>query len=337
MSCSLAVLLARQVSCDGVLANVPGGQTAAAALASASDGMSRYLAPDGPIQPALTAIGGLPVRGAELANKGITSISSGFNRGAQSLSRSAGQGGQIRMPGLQTLESSMPASFAQLGQTLQGAIRSKNNFIRGQAEAGVAAGERLRNMMQQGLQVRSSGGGMGGKHMAMSSAMSSMGDMMGHTQEAMMKGGQELKSQLQKSLSGHMDRMQSMQGMGSQVSQQVRGYGQTLTEGLQGAHEKIQQTGEKLINQIQSNHGQNRQAMSGLLGSMQGSMQGSMGNMQKNFEGLTRHAQNAAQQVSSHLQQAVQGPLNMIQSLGSNLGSMMKGGMSSGGSQGGRY
>lgn len=308
---------------DGVIANIPGGQTASAALASSADGMSRYLAPDGPIQPAITAIGGLPVRGAELVNNGISRISSGLDNGAQSLSHTAGQGGQIRMPGMDALESSMPVSIANIGNMMHGAIQQKNRFIAGQAEAGVQAGERLRSMMQNGLQgfrtKRSSGSG---------SPMDGVASMISSAQDSLMNGASQIHGQLQQSLQGHMGRMQGMQGIGENMRNQVQGMGQTLTSGLQGAASSLQRTGEQLRGQIHGGMQQNMGAMSGIMNSMHGSM-GNMGqNMQKNLQGVMQHAQNTAQQITSHLQQAAQGPLEMISNLGSSLGNMMpKGGM----------
>lgn len=314
-------LLVRAQSGSSLISNIPGAKTATDVLAASTDGVSRYLAPDGPIQPAITAIGGLPMRGAELANKGITQISSGLNSGAQSLSRSAGSDGQIRMPGLDALESSMPASIASLGGMMHGAIQQKNNFIRGQAEKGVQAGERLRSMMQNGLQgmtVRSSG------HMA------GMANMMSGAQDMLTKGTSQIQGQLKQSLSGHMGRMQAMQGIGDNVRNQAQGLTRTLSNGLSGTVDHLQRTGDQVKNQLQNGLHQNTQAMSGIMGSMQGGI-GNMGdNMQKNLHGVLRHAQNAAQQVTSQIQQVANVPMSMIQ----NLGSMM---MHSTGGQSGKY
>lgn len=311
----------------GTLANIPGAKTATGILASSADGMSRYLAPDGPIQPALTAIGGLPLRGIELANNGITRISQGFDNGAQSLSRSAGNDGTIRMPGMDAMESAVPASFAQLGGMMQGAIKQKNKFIMGQAEKGIQAGERLKNMMQSGLKgmsVRSAG------HMAGAS------NMMSSAQDAMMKSTSEITNQLQKSLDGTMGRMKSMQGIGQNMRRQAQGISRTLTDGLTGTVSHLQRTGDQISSQLQSGMHQNMGALSGIVGSMQGSM-GNMGNnMQKNLHGVVRHVQSTAEQVSSHLQQAASRPLEMIKGLGDNLGGMMMM-HNGGGSQGKRY
>ena len=134
------------------LSSLPGAQTASGVMTAATDGMSRYLAPNGPIQPAITAISGLPMRAGELVNGGMTRISSGLNRGAQRMSQAAGQGGQIRMPGLQRAASYVPSQLGQFGSALQGAIRSKNNFIMGQAQSGVSAADRMGANMRQGLQ-----------------------------------------------------------------------------------------------------------------------------------------------------------------------------------------
>lgn len=326
-----ATIVVETVLCaeTGAMANIPGAQTASAALASSADGMSRYLAPDGPIQPGIAAIGTLPVRGAEMLNKGITRISSGLDSGAQRMSHAAGQNGNIRMPGMDALESAMPASFASLGGMMQGAIQQKNKFIAGQAEAGIQAGERMRTMMQQGLQ---------GFHSRSSSPMVGAASMMSSAQDGLMKGASQIQSQIKQSLNGHMSRMQSMHGMGENMMSQVQGMGQTLTSGLQDAASSLHRTGEQLRGQIQSGLQQNMGTMGGVMESMHGSM-GNMGqNMQKNVKGVVEHVQNTAGQLTEHLQQAVQGPLNMIQSLGSSLGSMMSQGVSSGGGgKGGRY
>lgn len=143
-----------QGSGNSVIASIPGASTATQIMASSVDGMSRYFAPDGPIQPAITAIGGLPMRGTEYINRGITSMSSGLNRGAQGLSRSAGNNGNVQMPGMQSIRSMMPDQVGSLGSMMRSAIQGKNGFIRGQAESGVQAGDRLRSMMQNGLQQR---------------------------------------------------------------------------------------------------------------------------------------------------------------------------------------
>jgi len=305
---------------SGALASIPGAGTATGILASSVDGMSRYLAPDGPIQPALTAIGGLPVRGIEMANLGISRISSGLHSGAEGISRAGGNGGNIRMPGMDALESAMPASIASLGGMMHGAIQQKNKFIMGQAERGVQAGERLRSMMQNGLQgmsARSSGPMVGASN------------MMASTQEAMMKGASQIQEQLKQSLQGHMSRMEGMQGIGENVRNQAKGITRTLSNGLSGTMDHLHKTGEQVMEQIQGGLQQNTKAMAGIVGSMQGSM-GNMGqNMQKNLEGLSRHVRNTAQQVHSHLEQAVSGPLSMLQG-------MMQKGMG-GGQGGGRY
>lgn len=219
------------------LSYFPGAQTAAGVLAASTDGLSRYLAPDGPIQPGITMIGGLPMRGVELANNGITGISSSLRSGAQSMARAAGQS-DTSMPGMQALASAMPAQVAQLGNMMQSAIRSKNNFIRGQAESGIQAGTRLSQMMQNGLRTKRSADG----DLAADSTM-----MMGSMGEAMMKGKSKLEKQLKQSMSGHMSRMQSMHGMGGQMRNQAQQIGQTMTEGLTGAMEHLHRTAKRLL------------------------------------------------------------------------------------------
>lgn len=306
------------------LSSVPGTQTAAGILASSSDGLSRYLAPDGPIQPGITAIGTLPVRGAELANNGITRISSGFGSGARSLANAANRA-DTSMPGLQALESAMPASFAQLGSMMQGAISKKNSFIRGQAEAGIEAGNRLGSMMKNGLQgmsVRSSG---------------LMTDAFGSMQDTMMKGSSKLQGQMKQSMDGHMSRMQSMHGMGGQMMNQAQQLGQTFTEGLTGTMEHLQRTGQKMVGQIHQSHQKNTEAMGGILGSMHESV-GNLGkNMGGNFGDVVGHAQEAAQKVSAHLQKAASAPMEALQHLGNTFGSMMQSASSGGKSAGGKY
>lgn len=327
---------------DVDLSYFPGAQTTAGVLAASTDGLSRYLAPDGPIQPGITMIGGLPMRGVELANNGITSISSGLQSGAKSMARAAGQS-DASMPGMQALGSVMPAQMGQLGNMMQSAIRSKNNFIRGQAESGIQAGNRLGQMMRNGLSVRRSASPATVAASATAadeldnsdlSADSTM--MMGSMGDAMMKGKSKLEDHLKQSMSGHMSRMQSMHGMGGQMRDQAQQIGQTMTEGLTGAMEHLHRTGEKIVGQLQSGHQKNTQAMSGIFDSMQDSI-GKLGkNMGGNMGDMFGQVQSAAQQVHEHLQKAASGPLNALQSLGSSFGSMMHSGKG-GSSSGGRY
>lgn len=315
-----------------LLSRLPGGQTSAAFLASSADGLSRYLAPDGPIQPGISAIMGLPMRGGELINRGITQISSRMDNGAQSLSQAAGQNGQIQMPGMEALESSMPASIASLGDSMHSMIRSKNNFIRGQAEAGIQAGNRLGQMMRQGLQ-----GAMSQKMAVRSSGPM---EIMSSAQDFMAKSGSTLKEQAKQHFEGTLGRLGSMQGMGEGLRKQAEGIGHTVSSGVQGAVGQLQRTGEQVMSQLQGNHMKNTQAMSGILGSLQDSMGNMGGNMQKNMDGLMRHAQSTSMQLSNSLQEALQAPVKVLSSLTSGLGSMMKGGMGGmggGHSSGGRY
>lgn len=316
---SVAALILPASCQQPIIANIPGGQTASAALASSVDGMSRYLAPDGPIQPALTAIGTLPVRAVEQVNKGISQISLGLDRGAQSLSHTAGQGGQIKMPGVDTIASGMPTSLTSLGNMMSSAVAQKNLFIAGQAESGIQAGERLRSMMQGGLN--------GVRTRREADPMEGSETMMMGAQDMMMKGAQQIKSQMQQHMSGAMDRLQGVQGIGDNVRNQVQGITRTLSNGLTGTMEHLQRTGEQVRGQIQGGLKQNMGAMSGIMQSMHGSM-GNMGeNMQKNVQGVMQHVQDTAQQVSGHIQQTVQGPLSMLQNLG---GGLMKGGSGGG-------
>lgn len=309
------------VSCQSeTLANIPGGQTAAAALASSADGMSRYLAPDGPIQPAITAIGGLPIRAAEQLNRGVSQISLSLDNGAQSLSHSAGQGGAIKMPAREFIASGMPDSLTSMGNMISNGIASKNSFIAGQAESAVQAGERLRQRMQGGLE--------GLRTRRQVDPMQGSDTMMSGAQDMMMKGGQQIKSQLQQHMSGAMDRLQGVQGIGDNVRNQAQGISRTLTNGLTGAVEHLQRTHEQVRNQVHGGLQQNMGAMSGIMQSMQGSMGNLGGNMQKNLQGVMQQAQQAAQQVTSHIQQTVSGPLSMLQNLGSGLMKGGSGGMS---------
>lgn len=346
ISLALLSLASLAAGLQSSLANIPGAQTATGIMASSVDGMSRYLAPDGPIQPALTAIGALPLRGTEMINNGITRVSSGLNNGAQSLSRSAGNDGTIRMPGMESIRQSMPTSLTNLGGMMRSAIQSKNRFIMGQAEAGVQAGDRLRSMMQNGLQSRKKRDVTDVAAEPMNQAASNVVDpmlseqtmmmdhkMMNSMHEGMMKGGQQIKSQLQQSMNGHMSRMQSMHGMGEGLMNQAQGIKRTLSSGLSGAVEHLQRTGQQVQQQLQGGMQKNMGAMSGIVDSMHGSM-GNVGqNMQKNLQDVVKSAQNAAQQVHSHIQQVASGPLSMLQNLQSSLGSMMQGKM--GGSGGG--
>lgn len=296
------------------LQTIIGGQTAAAALASSANGISRYLAPDGPIQPALTAIGGLPLRGVEYANRGISSISSGFGSGAQSLASAAGQP-SIRMPGMDALESSMPVSIANLGNMGMGMIRQKNNFIRGQAERGVAAGERLRDMFQGKVSsiARTSSGGHG------SSPMVGAANLVGEMQDSMMKGASQIQEHLKEHLGGHLSRVQNMQEMGSNMRNQLQGVSRTLQSGLMGTVEQLQRTGDQMREQLTGGLKQNSKVLTGMMGSMQGSMMNMGNHMQKNVQGVMGMGQRAAHQMTEGLQQALQGPLNMVQSVGNSL------------------
>lgn len=295
------------------LGSIPGAQTASGVIASTLDGASRYFAPDGPIQPAITAIGGAPMRGAEMLNGGITYISSGLRNGAQASSRAAGGDPEnIRMPGMEALESSMPASFAQLGSAIHSGIRAKNNFIRGQAERGVQAGERLRKAMEQGLSVKSSQG-----------PMVRAGGMMEQSSDAMMKGASQIQDQLKQSMSGVLNRIGSLQNMGTQMRGQMDGMGKTLQQGLESGLKNGQNMSQKLRSQLESALKSNMNSMSGIMNSMQGSM-GQLGqNAQKNIRGMIENAQKSAQQLSGHLQNAVSAPMDMMKN-------MMNGASSSG-------
>lgn len=298
------------------LSMIPGAQTASGVIASTLDGTSRYLAQDGPIQPAITAIGGLPLRAVEGLNNGITHISSGLRNGAQASARAAGGDDQnIRMPGMAALESSMPASFASIGNQMHGAIQAKNKWIMGQADRGIQAGQRLGKMMHNGMSVSRS-----------KSPMVGASNMIEQAHEAMSKGASQIQGQLKQSMSGVMDRMGSLRGMGDNMMGQVRGMGQTLQEGLQKGMENGQQMGQKLRSQLEGGLKQNMGALSGMMDSMQGGMGQAGQNMQKNMRSALSQAQNAASQIGDHLQQAVSGPMNML-----------KGMMNGGGSSGSRY
>lgn len=309
---------------NGLVQNLPGAKTAAGVLSATLDGGQRYLAPDGPIQPAITAIGGLPMRGSELANRGISQISSGLGSGARRISEAAGNGGSVEMPGLAAMESMMPASIAQLGSGMQGMIKQKNNMIRGQAEAAIASANRQGQMIREGFSGMAKSG------------MGELGGMMSGAQEALMKGGSTMQDQLKRSLSGTMGRMQTMQGMGQNMRQQAEGLTRTLANGVSGSLGHLQQTGEQLRNQLQGGLKQNMGTMSGMMGSLQSSASNLGKNLQSNLQGVMSHASKAASQVSGTLQRSLSAPLNMVQSLGKNLGSMAQG---AGGamSGGGRY
>lgn len=134
------------VCISGTNAQVPGVKTAADTMAASADGLSRYLARDGPIQPAITAIGGLPMRAGELINRGISRLSDGFGSGARSVANRAGSG-EIKMPGMETLRNLAPAPVASMGSMIRQGISYKNGAIMNQAREGIAAGERLSGMM----------------------------------------------------------------------------------------------------------------------------------------------------------------------------------------------
>lgn len=279
--------------------NIPGAKTATRVVAASSDAMSQYLARDGPIQPAITAIGSLPVRAVEMANIGISKASDALASGAQSMSRSAGDNGQVRMPGLDTLESNMPASIANIGSMMRQGIAKKNQFIMGQAQAGIQAGDRLRGMMEGSVK------GMMGLKM---NRMGGMGDMMGSAQASMMKGGQEIEKQLKQSLQGHLQRLQSVHSMGGNMMNSAQQIGQTLGQGVTQAVSQIQRTGQQVKGQLRNSLSQNTKIMSGMMDSMHGSM-GNMGqNMQKNLQSLVGGVQGALANIASK-------PMEIAQSL----------------------
>lgn len=134
----------------GLPSQVPGGSTIARMMAASTDGVSRYFARDGPIQPAIAAIGGLPMRAAELTNRGISRMSDAMASGAQRMSRSAGDSGNSRMPGMAYIERNAPAPISRMTSMMQQGVRTKNQYIMGQAEAGIQSGNRIQNMMRGG-------------------------------------------------------------------------------------------------------------------------------------------------------------------------------------------
>lgn len=130
-------------------------KTSAGVLSASVDGMSRYIAPDGPIQPALSAISSLPIRGMEYMNRGLSYASLGLQNRAQNLAKSAYDDGQVRMPGMESLRQSMPSYMQSLTSQLQSGIRAKNGFIWTQAERGHEASKRMNDLMKGGLQAYS--------------------------------------------------------------------------------------------------------------------------------------------------------------------------------------
>lgn len=308
---------------SGLIQNIPGGKTAAGVLSATLDGGKQYLAPDGPIQPAITAIGGVPMRGTEMANRGISRIASGLGTGAQRISEAAGNGGNVDMPGMQAMESMMPASIAQMGSGLHSMIQQKNNMIRGQAEAAIQSANRQGQMIRKGFSGMAQG------------SMGDMSSMMSGAQDAMMKGVSTVQGQLKKSLSCTMNRMQTVQGMGHNMRNQAEGLTKTLADGVSGSFSQLQQTGEKVRNQLQGGLKQNMGAMSGMMGSLQNSASELSSNLQSNVQGLMGHASKAASQVSGRIQRSLSAPMNMLQNLGSGLGSMVQGAGKT--ATGGRY
>lgn len=321
----VAVAQQNSATSGSTLALIPGGQRAAGALALGADGLAQYFAANGPIQPAITAIGGLPLRGAELVNGAINWASNGLDRSAASLSRAAGSASQIRMPTLDALPGAVPALFEPLAEGTKNAIRGKNSFIMSQASSAQQAAQRLMQahqpMQQQQVQSRRK------------RSVNPM-EMMGHMTKSTMDNGKQVVEQIKEHFQGTMGRMQGMQDIGMKVMSQAQGLKRTLSSGLQGSMGHMQQTGEKMMMQMRQNHQQNTKAMGSMLGSMHGSM-GKMGsNMQKNLDGVVRQAQQAAQQVTQSLQQAIKGPIDMLSNLGNSLN---KGAMGGGSSGGGRY
>lgn len=130
---------------------IPGAKTATGVIASTTNGASRFLARDGPIQPAITAIGGLPLRAAETVNRGISSASDAMSNGAQSMARRAGNDGTIKMPGMQTIRDNMPQQMSSVGDAISSAFSYKNDVIRNQAQRAIEAGNRLSGMMSNSV------------------------------------------------------------------------------------------------------------------------------------------------------------------------------------------
>lgn len=126
---------------------IPGLGGVSNMLSASAGGMSRYFAGNGPIQPALTAIGGLPLRATEYVNSGLTTLSNGLQSGSNAFRRGDGS---ILPQYLSQQMSQMTPSFAgQLGNQMRSGIASKNNFIRGQAQRAVDAGNRLSQIMNR--------------------------------------------------------------------------------------------------------------------------------------------------------------------------------------------
>lgn len=280
----------------GMLSRLPGSRTAAGILASA-DGASRYFA----------AISDLSMRGGELLNREVDRTSTRLNNQAKRLANPAGQ---TQMPGMDAMESHMPASIANIGEQVHDLVMRKSNIIRSQAEAGIASASKLSKMMGEGFKMK---------------APFNPPKILSSTQELMVKGNTVIQKQLKQHLEGTMGRMSGVQSMTENIHHQKNDYLKTLSDGLGGTVHHIQKTGEKLVKQVHTNHAKNTKALGDMMSSFHGSM-GDMGqNMHKNLEGVVRHAQSTAQQLSSSLQEAVQKPMEMLSQLGSNIGGMMQG------------
>lgn len=339
-------------------------QTVTGILATSADGVSRYLAPDGPIQPALTAIGGLPIRAVELANSGITQVSSGMDSMAHSIAR-AGGNEQIAMPGLAALQSVMPSPVGQLGNMASSMIQTKNRLIMGQAEAGIDAGNRLRTAMEQGLQgsasasvatpvvaaslVRSARAvnnndapqmemAESGKHM--STMMSQMGDGLQGVSKQATGALEQVRTKLERGLHKVVSQAQSMGGkMSNNMRGQTRGILSTLTNGFQGVLHTVQGTASQLSRQLQSGMQQNMHMASGMMDQMHGNMGGvakeaenMMGQMQNGLASAIGRVQNVAEKSVQNLHKSTTGLLDNFSNMAS---SMMQAGSQGGKSMGG--
>lgn len=83
---------------------------ASSAVAAGAGGMRRYLGPDGPIQNGVSAIGGLPMRGGELINRGLSGVSNGFGSVSDRARQMANGARNIPVPSMDSVRNLVPSA-----------------------------------------------------------------------------------------------------------------------------------------------------------------------------------------------------------------------------------
>ncbi|KAG9508657.1 Calcipressin-2 [Fragariocoptes setiger] len=263
-------------------------ETAASALSATADGGSRYFAPDGPIQPALTAIAGAPMRLTELANSGITQLSNGLN----TISHRAGHGEVKQMPGLSAL-SSMSSSLSSVKDALHSMIQQKNRAIMEQAHRGIESADRLRSSMDKGrMGMRNDM--QESLHDASNMVSSTMHKTMGQLSQLSQKlnnGVEKIMNSASKSHGAMQDNMMSQ-------TEQIVG---TVRKGLERSVSNVQRTSEELMSDLDKGGNQNMKHGMGMMQDMQGHMM---------------DAANLGQHVIGQLHNGVADVINQVQQVG---------------------